>query len=71
MVDGVLTRTSVLCVALGVGGAVMVSASRVRPSHSCDGLVCDLGEVGVSSIFGLVRGVVWSNNMSTPNFLSL
>ena len=29
---------------------------RARPSHSCDGWVGDLGVVGTSSIFGLVRG---------------
>jgi hypothetical protein len=45
-----------MCVGLGVGGADVTSGSRTRPSHSCDGWVCDLGRVGVSSIFGLVRG---------------
>jgi hypothetical protein len=33
-----------------------VSGSRVHLSYSCDGWVCDLGVVDVSSIFGLVRG---------------
>ena len=47
MVGGALTRVSALRVASG---------SRTRPSHSCDGWVCDLGAVGASSIFGLVRG---------------
>jgi hypothetical protein len=56
MVDGSLTRVSALCVGLGVGGSVVVSGSRDRPTHSCDGWVCDLGEVGVSSIYGWVRG---------------
>ncbi len=32
------------------------TGSRARPSHSCDGWVCDLDAVGASSIFGLVRG---------------
>ena len=32
------------------------TGSRARPSHSCGGWVCDLGAVGASSIFGLVRG---------------
>ncbi len=44
-------------VGFGVGGAAVVSGSRGRPSHSCDGWVCDLGVVGDSSIFGLIRGV--------------
>jgi hypothetical protein len=56
MVGGVLTRTSTLRVGLGVGGSTVASGSRARPSHSCGGWVCDLGAVGVSSIFGLVRG---------------
>jgi hypothetical protein len=58
MVGGTLTRvsTSVFRVGLGVGGAAVASGSRARPSHSCDGWVCDLGVVGVSLIFGLVRG---------------
>jgi hypothetical protein len=34
----------------------VVSGSRARPSYSCDRWVCDLGVVGDSSIFGLVRG---------------
>ena len=41
---------------MGVGGAAVSSGSHVRPSHSCDGWVCDLGTVDVSSIFGLIRG---------------
>ncbi len=56
MVVGALTRDSVLCVDLGVGGATVASGSHGRPSYSCDGWVCDLGVVGVSSIFGLIRG---------------
>jgi hypothetical protein len=55
-VGGTLTRDSALSVVLGVGGTVVTSESRVRPSHSCDGCVCDLGVVGDSSIFGLIRG---------------
>ncbi len=46
--DGVLDE--------GVGGVAVDSGSRARPSHSCDGWVCDLGAVVTSSIFGLVRG---------------
>ncbi len=30
---------------------------RRKGTLSCDGWVCDLGKVGVSSIFGLIRGV--------------
>ncbi len=56
MVGGALARASVFCVGLGVGGASVASGSRARPTHSCDGWVCDLGVVGVLSIFGLVRG---------------
>ncbi len=56
MVGGVLARASALRVGLGVGGAAVASGSRARPSHSRDGWVCDLGAVGASSIFGLVRG---------------
>ena len=56
MVGGALARASAFRVGLGVGGAAVASGSRARPSHSCDGWVCDLGAVGVSSIFGLVRG---------------
>jgi hypothetical protein len=56
MVNGALTRGSVLRVDLGVSGTVVTSGSRDRPSHSCDGWVCDLVVVDVSSIFGLVRG---------------
>jgi hypothetical protein len=55
-VDEDLSRGSVLRIGLGVGGTVIVSGSNTRPSHSCDGWVCDLGTVGVSSIFGWVRG---------------
>jgi hypothetical protein len=55
MVDGALVRTSTLNVGLGVGRAFIVSGSRTRPSHSCDGWVCDLGVVGDPLIFGLTR----------------
>jgi hypothetical protein len=44
-----------LCVGLGVGGVAVASGSRTRPSYSCDGWVCDLGAVGDSPIFGLIR----------------
>jgi hypothetical protein len=57
MVGGSLTRASALRVSLGVGGVVIASGSRARPTHSCDRWVCDLGAVVVSSIFGWVRGV--------------
>ena len=56
MVDGALARASDFRVGLGVGGAAVASGSRARPSHSCGGWVCDLGVVGASLIFGLVRG---------------
>ena len=56
MVGGALARALALRVGLGVGGAAVASGSRARPSHSCDGWVCDLGAVGASLIFGLVRG---------------
>ena len=56
MVGDVLARASAFRVGLGVGGEAVVSGSRARPSHSCVGWVCDLGAVGDSSIFGLVRG---------------
>jgi hypothetical protein len=56
MVGGARARASALRVGLGVCGAVIASGSRDRSSHSSDGCVCDLGEVGDSSIFGLVRG---------------
>jgi hypothetical protein len=56
MVGGARARVSALRVGLGVGGAAVASGSRARPSHSCDGWVCDLGAMGASSIFGLVRG---------------
>ena len=55
MVGVTLTRASVLCVGFGVGRVIIVSGSHTRPSHSCDGWVCDLGVVGVLSIFGLSR----------------
>ncbi len=48
-------RASDLRVGLGVGRALVASGSRTRPSHSCDGWVCDLGVVGAPLIFGLVR----------------
>jgi hypothetical protein len=56
MVDGALERGSAFRVGLGVSGEVISSGSSDHPSHSCDGWVCDLGSVGDSSIFGLVRG---------------
>jgi hypothetical protein len=60
MVGGVLKRASDLSVGLGVGGTVIVSGSCTHPSSSshdsCDGWVCDLGTVDVSSTFGLIRG---------------
>ena len=56
MVGGALARASAFRVGLGVGGAAVASGSRARPSHSCDGWVCDLGAVGASLIFGLIRG---------------
>ena len=56
MVGGALARASALRVGLGVGGAAVASRSRARTSHSCDVWVCDLGAVGASLIFGLVRG---------------
>jgi hypothetical protein len=37
-------------------GRFIVSGSHTRPSHSCDGWMCDLGVVGVPLIFGLARG---------------
>jgi hypothetical protein len=55
MVGGALARASALRVGLGVGRALIVSGSRTRPSHSCDGWVGDLGVVGAPSIFGLAR----------------
>jgi hypothetical protein len=55
MVGGSLVRTSVLSVDLGVGRTLIASGSRTRPSHSCDGWVCDLGVVGAPLIFGLTR----------------
>jgi hypothetical protein len=56
MVGGALVRASAFRVGLGVGGTSITSGSRTRPTHSCDGWVCDLGVVGDSLIFGLVRG---------------
>jgi hypothetical protein len=56
MVDGALTRVSVVRVGLGVGGSSVTSGSCARPSHSCDGWVCDLGVVDTSSIFVLISG---------------
>ena len=55
MVVGALVRTSALNVGLGVGRTLITSGSRTRPSHSCDGCVCDLGVVGALSIFGFTR----------------
>ena len=56
MVGGALARASALSVGLGVGRALIASGSRTRPSHSCDGWVCDLGVVGAPLIFRLARG---------------
>ena len=56
MVGGALVRALTFRVGLGVGGAAVTSGSCDRPSQSCDGWECDLGAVGASSIFGLVRG---------------
>jgi hypothetical protein len=56
MVGGSLSRASTFRVDLGVGGEVIAPGFRAYPSHSCDGWVCALGEVGVSLVFGLVRG---------------
>ena len=55
MVGDTLTRTSTFRFDLGVGGGFITSGFRTRPSHSCDGWVCDLGALDASSIFGLVR----------------
>jgi hypothetical protein len=49
MVGGALARASTLRVGLGVGRALIASGSRTRPSHSCDGWVCDLGVVGAAA----------------------
>jgi hypothetical protein len=46
----------VLSVGLSVDGEVITSVCHTRPAYSCDGWVCDLGVVGVSSIFVWVRG---------------
>ena len=51
-----MTRTSGFRVGLGVGRSLFASGSHTRPSHSCDGWVCDLDAVGASLIFGLIRG---------------
>jgi hypothetical protein len=56
MVGDSLTRVLVFRVGLGVGGAVIAPGLRACPSRSCDGWVCGLGVVGVSLVFGLVRG---------------
>ena len=56
MVGGALARASALRIGLGVGRVLIASGSRTRPSHSCDGWVCDLGVVGAPLIFGLARG---------------
>jgi hypothetical protein len=56
MTTGVLVSPLSFRVVLGVGGTTVASGSRPHPSHSCDGWVCDLGAVGVSLIFGLIRG---------------
>ena len=66
MVGGALVRVSVLCFDLGVGRTLIVSGSHTRPSHSCDGWVCDLGVVGVLSIFGLTcRSGVFAGGLVT------
>ena len=65
MVGGALARVSAFRVGLGVGGAVVASGSRAPPSHSCGGWVCDLGAVGASLIFGLVR---WGPGLSLRCF---
>jgi hypothetical protein len=54
MVGGALVRVSTLSVGLGVGGVLIVSGSPTRPSHSCDGWVCDVGVVGD-------RGLGWGD----------
>jgi hypothetical protein len=70
MVGGALTRALPFRVGLGVGGAAVASGSRARPSHSCDGWVCDLDAVGVSLIFGLIRGT-GSFSAVFPTFVSV
>ena len=55
MVGDTLARVSALRFGLGVGGGLIASGLRTRPSHSCGGWVGDLGALGASSIFGLVR----------------
>jgi hypothetical protein len=49
-------RDSTFRVGLGVGGAVIAPGLRACLSRSCDGWECGLGAVGVSLVFGLVRG---------------
>ena len=56
MVGGALARASAFRVGLGVGGAVIAPGLRACLSRSCDGWECGLGAVGVSLVFGLVRG---------------
>ena len=56
LVGDTLARVSALRFGLGVGGGRIASGLRTRPSHSCDGWVCDLGALGASLIFGLIRG---------------
>ena len=52
MVGGVLSRTSVLNVGLGVGGTTIASGSRVRTSHSWTSrLLTSSISLGVSSLF--------------------
>ena len=56
MVSDNLARVLALRFGLGVGGGRIASGLRTRPSHSCDGWVCDLGVVGAPLIFRLARG---------------
>jgi hypothetical protein len=52
MVGVTLTRTWVLCVDLGVGGATITSGSRAHPSHSWTSRLLPLScSLGVSSLF--------------------
>ena len=52
IVDGALTRVSVLNVGLGVGGITIVSGSRVHTSHSWTSrLLTSSFSLGVSSLF--------------------
>ena len=54
--------------------SVWVSVGRTSslghsgPSHLSDGWVCDLGGVGVSSIFGLIRGT-GASDVLFPTFV--